>query len=121
MKKEMLRSLKKGDPALFLFLILFYLMLIFYPYSQKEALNVVIYHNNTRIVKDITKDTSLKIENATVDIEHKRVRVSENDCPGKQCVMTGWISDVGEFILCDYYDILIKIEGKEEKYDAITF
>ena len=121
MKKEILRSLKKADIVLFLFLILFYLILIFYPYTGKRPYRVVIFHNDHKIIKDITKDEIIKIEDAVIEIKDDGVRMVENDCPGKQCESTGRINEVGEFILCDYDNILIKIEGEKEKYDAITF
>ncbi len=44
-----------------------------------------------------------------VQVENKRIRVREADCPEQICVMTGWISKAPQQIVCLPYRIVIKV------------
>lgn len=49
------------------------------------------------------------------------VRVAEAECPGKDCVHTGWINNVGEQIICLPNRLIITITGEDAaSFDAVT-
>ena len=49
----------------------------------------------------------------TVTVENGTVRVSENDCPGGDCMRTGAISRAGQSIVCMPGRVVVKIIGEE--------
>jgi len=49
------------------------------------------------------------------------IRVAEAHCPGKDCTRIGWISKVGEQIICLPNRIIITITGEDAaSFDAVT-
>jgi len=56
---------------------------------------------------------------ATVEIENKRIRMSDAPCPDRICVRRGWIGKPGESIVCIPNEIHIYIESGD-KLDAVT-
>jgi hypothetical protein len=49
------------------------------------------------------------------------IRVSDAECPGKDCARTGWISNVGEQIICLPNHLVITLTGKSPaSFDAVT-
>ncbi len=55
-----------------------------------------------------------------VEIQEHKVRVSDSDCPNHTCVKQGWISYKGQNIICIPNQVVVRIEGENELYDAIT-
>lgn len=56
---------------------------------------------------------------ATVEVEGKRIRMSEAPCPDRICVARGWIEKPGESIVCIPNEIHIYIESGDA-LDAVT-
>jgi len=56
---------------------------------------------------------------STLEVEGKRIRMKEANCPDKICVRQGWIENPGESIVCIPGEILIRIEGTAP-LDAVT-
>ena len=56
---------------------------------------------------------------STLEVEGKRIRMKEANCPDKICVRQGWIENPGESIVCIPGEILIRIEGMAP-VDAVT-
>lgn len=49
------------------------------------------------------------------------IRVSESECPGKDCMRTGWISTVGAQIVCLPNRLVVTIRGDgTASFDAMT-
>jgi len=49
------------------------------------------------------------------------VRVAESQCPGKDCVHTGWVTKAGSQIICLPNRLIVTIEGGTTRsFDAIT-
>jgi hypothetical protein len=44
-----------------------------------------------------------------VEVENKRIRIRDADCPDRICVSTGWISVAPQQIVCLPYKVVIKI------------
>lgn len=60
-----------------------------------------------------------KMGPATVEVEGKRLRMSEAPCPDRICVARGWIEKPGESIVCIPNEIHIYIESGDA-LDAVT-
>jgi len=56
---------------------------------------------------------------ATVEVEGKRIRMSEAPCPDRICVARGWIEKPGESIVCIPNEIHVYIESGDA-LDAVT-
>ncbi|HEY3426367.1 MAG TPA: NusG domain II-containing protein [Negativicutes bacterium] len=44
-----------------------------------------------------------------VEVEDKRIRIRDADCPDQICVRTGWVSVAPQQIVCLPYKVVIKI------------
>ncbi|SDF42570.1 hypothetical protein SAMN05660235_01544 [Sporolituus thermophilus DSM 23256] len=44
-----------------------------------------------------------------IEVEGRRIRVREADCPTQECVLTGWIEKAPQQIVCLPYRIVIKV------------
>ena len=62
------------------------------------------------------KDGSYNI----IEIKNGRARIVESNCPGKQCVKTGWLSQPGQIAVCAPHKLKVVIEGKSN-VDAISY
>lgn len=60
-----------------------------------------------------------KMGPATVEVEGKRIRMSEAPCPDRICVARGWIEKSGESIVCIPNQIHMYIESGDA-LDAVT-
>ncbi|MDA3792411.1 MAG: NusG domain II-containing protein [Elusimicrobia bacterium] len=117
--------------ALFLFVALGAGLYNFYSSSasavSKRYLNI-IYKNE--IIKKVKLPASKKIEidagggGWTVEIKGFKARISAADCPGRDCVKKGWISNKAEALICVPQNYLVEFEGKDkewgDKTDAVT-
>ena len=56
---------------------------------------------------------------STVEVEGKRIRMSEAPCPDRICVKQGWIERPGDFIVCIPNQVEIYIESGNG-LDALT-
>ena len=57
----------------------------------------------------------------TVEVQPGRIRISESECPGGDCVHTGWISRAGSQIICLPNRLVISVTGDaHQEFDAVT-
>jgi len=59
--------------------------------------------------------------NNTIIAEKGRIRFMEADCPDKVCVDTGWLYKTGDMAVCLPNKVMIKIEGKSQDIDIVTY
>ena len=62
----------------------------------------------------LDKDTEVLIENDYTNkliVRDKKVAIVESDCPGMDCVHSGWISGKGRSLVCLPNRVEIRIEG----------
>ena len=81
--------------------------------------------NMVTIYKDGKKIHELSLEVGTeifvngdytnrIVIKDRKAAITESDCPGEDCVHSGWIADSGKSIICLPNRVEIRIEGKAE-------
>ena len=56
-----------------------------------------------------------------VEIDNGKVHVLDSTCPDKLCIKQGWISNVGETIVCLPNRITISIVGGNESVDSVSY
>lgn len=56
-----------------------------------------------------------------IEVQAGKVRVSEADCPNQDCVEQGWISKVGQQIVCLPHKLVVNItdEDAASAYDVV--
>ena len=50
----------------------------------------------------------------TIEVRDGKVHVHDSDCRNKVCISAGWVSQVGDWIICLPNDVFVLIEGKIE-------
>lgn len=82
-----------------------------------------IYLHGEKIKEvDLAQDQSFSIHGRytnEITVEGGRISVSHSDCPGKDCVYSGWKSRAGEGIVCLPNEVEIRILGDAE-VDFVT-
>ena len=53
-------------------------------------------------------------EGVVFEISDQGIRITENDCLGRQCVHTGWISRPNQTIVCLPKKLMIQLTGSED-------
>lgn len=127
-------QLTKGDK----FLILFIVMLSFlsFAYINRYALSdqerYVSVQVNGQEVKKILYDDQLlghtiPVESefgySLIEIGDMQVRLAEADCPDQICVHQGYVSRIGETIVCLPNKLVIEVKGEsgEDYIDIMNY
>lgn len=123
MKKNLRLSFQKGD--VFAVLIVACLMILsavlFLPRGETENGNVEIYKAGERIyVFPLTEERTFSVDGEyrnVISVKDGRVAMVESDCPGTDCVHTGWISSAGRSIVC----LPNRVEIRITSFDEVDF
>ncbi len=121
-------KLTRGDKVLIIFIIAVSLLSFaytnrYYFSSQDKYVSVQV---NGKEIKKVLYDEKLIGHTIPIQTEYgynlleigdQRVRVIEADCPNKLDVKQGYISKVGEIIVCLPNKLVIEIKGIEEDDD----
>lgn len=114
-------SFRKGDWLAIGIVVMLTLAvaLWFVPQStQNQDAVIQIYQDNV-LVKEILPgaDETFTLIGAytnTIVIREGRAAITESDCPGADCVHSGWIGTVGRSIVCLPNKVEIRIVGQAE-------
>ena len=72
----------------------------------------------------LKKDSRVTVKgylgNYVIEIRSGRVHAVESNCPLQACIKRGWISMSGDSIVCIPNRIIVRIESREQKVDAVT-
>jgi hypothetical protein len=121
--------LKTGDKiAFFLLAILILLAVVIRFSTQKINSKAVEIRVDGKIYKDtalIGQSLELPVKSTegklTVQINNNKVRVIDSTCKDHLCVKQGWISRVGETIICLPNRISLTIIGGGSGIDSTTY
>jgi len=86
--------------------------------GTEEGSMVSIYQEGV-LIKEISldSDTEFVIEGDyknVVTIKDGKAAITESDCPGTDCVHSGWIHEAGRSIVCLPNRVELRIEGTSE-------
>ena len=111
-------SFCKGDVIVISFVIMLAILIgvVFWMKTGTEQGNVVaVYQEGEKIYElSLDIDTEVLIENDYTNkliVRDKKVAIAESDCPGMDCVHSGWISGKGRSLVCLPNRVEIRIEG----------
>ena len=79
---------------------------------------VVVYQEGKKIQElSLYEDREILIENSYTNklvVKQGIAAIVESDCPGMDCVHSGWIKDMGRSLICLPNRVEIRIEGETE-------
>ena len=111
-------SFCKGDVVVISFVIMLAILIgvVFWMKTGTEQGSVVAVYQEGEKIQEISldKDTEVLIENDYTNkliVRDKKVAIVESDCPGMDCVHSGWISGKGRSLVCLHNRVEIRIEG----------
>lgn len=122
MRKNMIRlTFCRGDfiAVVFVAVLAVFIGTCFWTNIQSvDGSMVVIYQDGER-VKEISLDrqteyTVTGIYENTIRVENGQAAIVESDCPGEDCVHSGWIQGAGRSIVCLPNRVEVRIEGQSE-------
>ena len=121
MKKNMRLKFQKGDllAILLVMAIAAAAGIAFFPERSADMQAYVQIYQDGMLIKEmpLSEDISLKIAgkyNNVIQIKDGRAAIVESDCPGEDCVHSGWIGSVGRSIICLPNRVEIRIVGDAE-------
>ena len=86
--------------------------------GDEEGSMVSLYQDGTLIQEiPLDSDTEFVIEGAyenVVTIRDGKAAITKSDCPGSDCVHSGWIYEAGRSIVCLPNRVELRIEGASE-------
>lgn len=121
MEKKSEFSLKKGDWIAVAIVIVLALgtFLFFLPKGASGQEGVVQIYQDNVLVKECNLDTDdvFVLEGEyqnTITIRDGKIGITESNCPGSDCVHSGFIGTVGRSIVCLPNKVEIRIAGEAE-------
>lgn len=123
MKKKMRLSFQKGDAiAILIVVVLIVLSCVFFlPRGETENASVEVFRNGEKVYEfSLKEDRNFTVEGEYINviaIKDGRVSIVESDCPGTDCVHTGWISSAGKSIVC----LPNRVEVRVTSFDEVDF
>ena len=128
--------MKRGDKIVFIILLIVVIISLsaatIYKISVKGSANIAVIKQAGTVIKTIDLNTVVKPQVFTiktanghyniVEVKHNNICIKEADCPHKECVKSGWISQPGEMIVCLPYKLVVSINGQSNNgIDAGAF
>lgn len=126
--------MKRGDKFIISFVVVVFLLslasMVFYKSGKDRNLIAVVEKEGKEVYRfNITKfegEKEIKVElhkgeYNLVEIQKGRIRFKDANCSDKVCVRSGWLSRKGDMSICLPHRMAIKILGKKEDLDEVTY
>jgi len=128
--------MKKGDKIVGIILLIILVISLsaasVYKFSIKGSKNIAVIKRAGTVIKTIDlnkvvnpQEFTFKTDKGhynTIAVKHNSISIKEADCPHKECVKSGWISQPGQMIVCLPLKLVISINGETNTgIDAGTF
>ena len=86
--------------------------------GTEEGSMISVYQDG-KLIKEISLNdtTEFSVEGAytnVISVKDGKAAITESDCPGTDCVHSGWIHDAGRSIVCLPNRVEIRVEGASE-------
>jgi len=84
-----------------------------------EQSGTVQVFRDGRLVRELPldRDERFAVEGQyrnTVTVEGGRVSITDSDCPGRDCVHSGWISSAGRSVVCLPNRVEVRVTGQSD-------
>lgn len=121
MKANLKLKFSKGDLATILIVIMMAVgLMAAYGHGSNSSMgeNAEIYQNGRKIrMVSLRKETQFSIDgdyHSVIAVKEGRIAIVESDCPGMDCVYSGWIDRPGRSIVCLPDRLEVRIVGPAE-------
>ena len=93
--------------------------IIFWTSVGSEEGNMVMIYQEGKLIQELSldHDTEFVIEGDyenVVTVKDGKAAITKSDCPGPDCVHSGWIHEAGRSIVCLPNRVELRIEGASE-------
>ena len=80
---------------------------------------VIQIFQDGKLIREIPldEDTSLEIDgdySNIISVQDQRVSISDSNCPGQDCMHSGWMSEAGRSIVCLPNRVEVRISGSSD-------
>ncbi len=128
--------MKKGDKIVGIILLIIVVITLgatsIYKMSVKGSENIAVIKHAGKVIRTIDLSKVVKQEEFTIKtdkdhyntivVKHNSISIIAANCPHKECVKSGSISQPGEMIVCLPFKLIINIQGNQDKsIDGGTF
>ena len=121
-KKDRMRlTFCKGDGVVIFFVIMiaiFIGVLFMMKTGNDRGTTVCVYQDGIKIRElPLWEDTEILIQNSYTNklaVKDEKAAIVESDCPGMDCVHSGWIGGKGRSLVCLPNRVEIRIEGETD-------
>lgn len=116
MKKRTALSFQKGDWAAVALVMLLAVGSGILFWSRKEDGQVVQIYQDGQLVQEFSLAENRTFEiggkyHNKIEIRDGQAAVTESDCPGEDCVHSGWIGEAGHSVICLPNRVEVRIAG----------
>jgi hypothetical protein len=112
--------LSKADIVLFILLLLVAAGGIVLMSGRGEGQTAVIRQNGEVVMElPLSADTTVHVAGTVIQVKDGAIAFIESDCPGQECVHSGWLSSPGDTAACLPNRVSVTITG-ESGVDAIA-
>lgn len=123
MKKNMRLSFQKGDALAILTVLVLILLsaVLFFPGADDPVSSAEVYLEGKKVrTLDLSVDGMFPVSGEytnVISVKDGKIAIVESDCPGEDCVHTGWISSAGKTIVC----LPNRLEIRLTRFDDVDF
>ena len=121
MKKNLRLTFLKGDILAILLVAILALavMRAFVPGKNDGQQAIVQVWMDGKIIRELPLEESVRMEAKgeylnVICVEDGRAAIIESDCPGADCVHSGWIASPGRSVVCLPNRVEVRITGTSE-------
>ena len=121
MQHEPSLTFRKGDWGVIVLVILLAVAagIVFFPRQQDSQYAAVQIYEDGVLTGEypLSQDRVLELGGEyhnTVTIQDGKVAITDSDCPGQDCVHSGWISGPGRSLVCLPNRVEIRITGSSD-------
>lgn len=111
----------KGDVLIIVFVVMLAILtgiLFDRKVNAETAKMAVVYKDGEKMQElSLNEDAEVKLTyeyTNLIQIKDGKVSIVESDCPGEDCVHSGWISETGRSIVCLPNRVEIRMEGEAD-------
>ena len=120
--------MKKGDKIIGIILLILVVITLgatsIYKSAIKGSENIAIIKREGAVLKTIDLNKVVEPQEFTIkadkgryniiSVKHNSISIKDANCPHKECVKSGSISEPGDMIVCLPYKLIITIEGQSD-------
>lgn len=120
-KRELRLTFCKGDLFAIMLVIAAALLIMFFfraNVSTEEESMVSVYQDG-QLIREIPLNDNVEmlvegVYSNKILVKDGKAAIVESDCPGEDCVHSGWIHEAGRSIVCLPNRVEVRIEGASE-------